>query len=369
MSYSLIFKKILDEVKREKPNNLRRPKVGWTCTYLPLEILEAGDLSPFRILPEATTEKADSYLDPNFCPFLKASLERALSGGYSFLSGIIFLNSCDGMRRLFDAWRFYCKPSFSYLLDLPRIINPSSIRFFREALEELIERLNLYFGIKITEERLLSAIERSNRTRALIKDLFSLQGKGDPPITHGDLLDILSEGWRVDRSSFNLALESFLNEVGEGGEIPPRSPKLMVTGSLLDGTALIRLIEELGGEVVASDLCIGLRVLESVPLDSDPLSSLSQAYLEKPPCARMHDTERRIQGLKQKLIESETQGLIYVSLKFCDPYLYEVPAIEEAIKGIGVPMLFLEGEYTGKIGGATRTRIQAFIEVLKRDDR
>ncbi len=367
MNSFLTFKKILDDLKRNDSSCQNKELIGWTCTYLPLEILEAANLTPFRILPEPDTEKADSYLDPNFCPFIKASLEKALSGEYPSLSGIIILNTCDGMRRLFDAWRFYCKPSFSYFLDLPRVIRPSSVAFFKESLKDLIHQLDFYFGRKITEEDLQIAIERSNRSKALMKELFSLQGMGEPPLTHGDILEILSEGWKIDRFLFNQALEKFISLLGENKKTCSEAPKVMVTGSLLDGSALIRMIEELGGEVVASDLCIGQRILNLVNLDTDPLDSLSKAYLGKPPCARMQDTKRRIEGLKQRLMESRANGLIYFSLKFCDPFLYEAPAIEEAIKETGVPLLFIEGEYTGKPGGGIRTRIQAFLEVLRRD--
>ncbi|MGQ9776585.1 MAG: 2-hydroxyacyl-CoA dehydratase subunit D [Thermodesulfobacteriota bacterium] len=369
MNYPLIFKKILRDIKEKGPESPRNPLLGWTCTYLPIEILEGAELTPYRILPEATTEKADSYLDPNFCPFIKAILEKALSGGYSFLNGIIILNTCDGMRRLFDAWRFYCNPPFSYFIDLPRVVTPSSIAFFGEELRNLINQLNLHFDRKFQEEKLLVAIERSNRTRTLINELFASQGRGDPPLRHGDILEIISERWEVDRKLFNQALECFLNKLGDNRYDYPKHPRLMVTGSLLEGSTLINLIEELGGEVVMSDLCTAQRDLMNICLGSDLLISLSKAYLEKPPCARMYDTEQRIKSLKKRLVESKAQGLIYFSLKFCDPYLYELPAVEDAVKGIGVHFLHIEGEYREKLSGNIRTRIQAFIEVLKENEK
>jgi benzoyl-CoA reductase/2-hydroxyglutaryl-CoA dehydratase subunit BcrC/BadD/HgdB len=369
MSQSLAFKKLLNGLKSEASEVRGNPVLGWTCTYLPLEILDAAGLSSYRILPETSSERADAYLDPNFCPFIKASLGKVLEGGYSFLSGIVMLNTCDGMRRLYDAWRFYCHPPFSFLLDLPRMITSSSMASFREGLADLIGKIERQFGVTVTKDGLASAIEEANRTRALIRRLFSSQGRGDPPLRHSDILDILAEGWTNQRKIFNKALDHFLAELGTDSSVVSRGPKLMVTGSLLDGSFLIRLIEELGGEVVASDLCIGERFLDRVILGSDPVFSLCKAYLEKAPCARMYDTERRISHLKQELDKTNAEGVIYFVLKFCDPYLYEVPAAEEALRRIGVPMLFIEGEYTGRISGGTRTRVQAFLEILGRDAR
>ncbi len=369
MNPILDFKKIIHEEKRRTSNLQEGPVIGWTCTYLPLEILEGAGISPWRILPETSSDKGDAYLDPNFCPFIKASLGKALEGGYSFLSGIIILNSCDGMRRLYDAWRFYCHPSFSYFLDLPRMVTPSSIAFFRDGLKDLIKQIEDHFRLKISEDGLINAIEGANTTRTYLKRLFSLQGRGDPPLMQSDILEIVSEGWKNPRRVFNKSLNIFLQGLETYPPTHLEGPRVMITGSLMEGSALIHLIEELGGQVVSSELCVGNRIIDQIVLDSDPLGSLSKAYLEKTSCARMYDTEQRIGHLKQELERTQAQGLIYFSLKFCDPYLYEAPAIEETLRQMGMPMLFIEGEYTGKMGGGIRTRVQAFLEVLERDAR
>lgn len=359
------FKEILSNLKKEEPDAEGRPVIGWTCTYLPLEILDAGGLHSYRILPEPSSERADAYLDPNFCPLIKASLGTAIERGYSFLSGIVMLNTCDGMRRLYDAWRFYCSPSFCFLLDLPRIINSSSVAYFRERLQELTEEIERHFEVKITEDKLAYAIEEANFTRLLLRRLLSLQGRGDPPLRQGRIFDIFAEGWRNPRRIFNKTLEQLVDRLEVEIGTPSNGIRLMLTGSLLGGSPLIRLVEELGGEVVFSDICTGGRFLEEVVSSSDPLWSLSEAYLQKAPCARMYDTERRISYITDQVKRTEVQGVLYFSLKFCDPYLYEAPAIQEALSQMGIPVLFIEGEYTGIVSGGIRTRVQAFLEMLE----
>ena len=367
MDETLSFKEILSDLGKEEPDFEERPMMGWTCTYLPLEVLDAGGLHAYRILPEPSSEQADTYLDANFCPFIKASLGKAIEGGYSFLSGIVMLNTCDGMRRLYDAWHFYCSPSFCFLLDVPRIISSASVAYFRERLQELTEHIEHHFRVKITEDGLAQAIEEANHTRFLLRRLLPLKGKGNPPLRDGDIVDIFAEGWRNPRGIFNKALERLVVLLEGETCIPLKGLRVMLTGSLLDGGSLIRLVEELGGEVVASDLCTGGRVLEEVSLSSDPLRSLSEAYLKKTPCARMYDTERRISHIKKEVDRTGAQGVLYFSLKFCDPYLYEAPAVEKALRQMGVPILFIEGEYAGKVSGGMRTRVQAFLEMLERN--
>jgi benzoyl-CoA reductase/2-hydroxyglutaryl-CoA dehydratase subunit BcrC/BadD/HgdB len=360
------FEEILNDLEIGMPDSDEKPVIGWNCTYLPLEILEAADLQAYRVLPEPSSEKADAYLDPNFCPLIKSALGKAIEGGYAFLSGMVMVNTCDGMRRLYDAWRFYSPSPFSFLLDLPRLITPASLAYFKDQLQGLITHIDRYFGKKITKDKLSHAVEQSNVTRALLRRLMALQNRGNPPLRHADILDILSAGFRKPRRIFNAALERLVHLLENAVEGPSGGLKVMVSGSVLDGSALIRMVEELGGEVVASDICVGGRFLEEIVLSSDPLSDLSEAYLKKRPCARMTDTGARVSLLKEDVTRTGAQGVIYFCLKFCDPYLYEAPAVAEALREMGVPILSLEGEYTGRISGGIRTRVQAFVEMLEK---
>jgi len=87
--------------------------------------------------------------------------------------------------------------------------------------------------------------------------------------------------------------------------------------------------------------------------------ALSRAYLRKPPCARMSDGRRR-QYLEASM--QGVQGVIYYVPKFCDPYLYELPSLRGLCEEKGIPLLVLEGDYTGRVTGGMRTRVEAFLE-------
>jgi benzoyl-CoA reductase/2-hydroxyglutaryl-CoA dehydratase subunit BcrC/BadD/HgdB len=292
----------------------------------------------------------------------------AVSGEFSALSGVVMLNTCDGMRRLYDAWKHYCGPPFSFLLDLPRISRPYSVSYFRGRLERLKRALEEHFQVEITSERLFQAIEAANHTLSLCSRLNELQGRGDPPLRRSDILEILSLGSRVPREAFNRALESMVSDLEASPERTPSGVKVMIAGSPLCGSGLVRLVEELGGEVTEADLCIGGRFRRQIPLTGDALAWLSKAYLGKAPCARMWDSAGRIEHIKGGLFKSGAKGLIYHSLKFCDPYLYEAPAVQSALEGLGVPVLAVEGEYSYKVGGGIRTRVQAFLEMLEANE-
>ena len=97
-----------------------KPLIGWVCSYTPEEIIMAAGCQPFRLSGSGEPVKqADAYLHANLCPYVRGVFDQALEGAYQ-LDGVVFVNSCDAMRRLYDVFRLYLKPHFSFMLDLPR---------------------------------------------------------------------------------------------------------------------------------------------------------------------------------------------------------------------------------------------------------
>ena len=81
--------------------------VGYSCTFIPEEILHAAGLLPFRLRGIGTTSVSigDSYFGPVNCSLPKCMLQLAGQGSYTFLDGAIISNGCDSMRRLEECWR------------------------------------------------------------------------------------------------------------------------------------------------------------------------------------------------------------------------------------------------------------------------
>jgi benzoyl-CoA reductase/2-hydroxyglutaryl-CoA dehydratase subunit BcrC/BadD/HgdB len=117
--------------------------------------------------------------------------------------------------------------------------------YFKEQLQGLVTHLDRYFGVRITSERLARAVEAANTTRDLLKRLLALQNRGDPPWGHADIVDILSAGFRSSREPFNAAQAQLVHGLEEEGERPSGGLKVLVSGSALDGSVLIRMVEEL----------------------------------------------------------------------------------------------------------------------------
>jgi benzoyl-CoA reductase subunit C len=51
-------------------------------------------------------------------------------------------------------------------------------------------------------------------------------------------------------------------------------------------------------------------------------------------------------------------------MKYCDTHGYEVPGVKDYLESLGLPVLYLEHEYTMIALAPLRTRVQAFLEMI-----
>ena len=109
----------------------KNEKIGYACAYTPLVLIHAADYTPYRILPMSECpDQAGQLLHDNLCPHVKRILDRAISNDLPELCGGVFINSCDAMRRLRDAWQRVRPADKIILLDLPAIADDAAIAFF-----------------------------------------------------------------------------------------------------------------------------------------------------------------------------------------------------------------------------------------------
>jgi benzoyl-CoA reductase/2-hydroxyglutaryl-CoA dehydratase subunit BcrC/BadD/HgdB len=343
----------------------QQPVIGWFCAYTPVEILVAAGLQPYRIVPAPgrAINTADGHIERNFCPYVRTCLGEALEGNYRFLDGLVVVNSCDAMRRLYDVWRHYLG-GFVTLLDLPRTDSEAAVAYHRECLGRLAGEMEAHFGLSIEPEAMTRAIDARNQARRRLKELYRRNLSAGLPLSSVDVHAVVRASNMLPVETFGPILESLLVEVGNtsGGR---RGPRVLVSGSIMDNPGVLEIIEGSGAVVVGDDLCTGTRQLwELVEAGPDPLTALSRYYLGRTPCPRMKEARRRFDHVFRLVDEFGADGVIFYTLKFCDPFLFDVPVLKARLAERGIPGLLLESDYSPGTLGRVRTRLQAFIEML-----
>ncbi|MBF7082583.1 2-hydroxyacyl-CoA dehydratase [Desulfallas sp. Bu1-1] len=311
--------------------------VGWTCSYIPEEIIAAAGLKPYRLVADGTkVTRADACLPGNFCAQVTGCLDAGLAGRYPYLSGVVIGFSCNAAVHLYNAWRRCITHGFVYGLELPRRDTPEARKFFSKNLGHLLLALEQHYGRRVSQEDLWRAIAETAETRRLLRHLYHLRREARPLVSGSEAMALVRMAATIPKNELNPDLVRIIDNLTAKKETAGGSrPRILVTGGILP-PALVELIEECGGLVVCEDACNGLRYFTGMENtgdtweSGDPLLKLATAYLGKPPCPRMsRAAETRSAELIKLAREYRADGVVYYSLKFCDVNLYEFPLLKK----------------------------------------
>ncbi|MGB3128776.1 MAG: 2-hydroxyacyl-CoA dehydratase family protein, partial [Dehalococcoidia bacterium] len=256
--------------------------VGYFCSTVPEEIITAAGLTPFRMRATGSTgtEESDAFYSSINCSFPRHCFNQVLTGDFKFLDGIVCVNSCDHVRRIYDNWKRFVPTDFIEMMSLPRKTGPDQVGWYTEELAMLKDKIGKHFGVEITDDRLWKAIKLHNETRRLQKKLYELRKQEKPPITGAETLAVMVAGTAMPKEQYNEMLRELLDELS-GSEGPGgHRARLLIVGGILDDPAYVKVIEDQGGLVVTDSTCFGSRLMW-VEVDenaSDPVTALAQYY-------------------------------------------------------------------------------------------
>jgi len=365
----------LQQVARDPAGRAREWKatggkvIGYRCLYSPEEIITAAGMLPYPLYgtPEPI-RLADAYFQACTCEYIRNVFDLALDGKLDFLDGLVLSNTCDVVKRLCDIWGAYLRHTPVHMIANPqRLMNDGNRAFYMEELRRYRERMEQISGVEITDAKLCEAIALHNETRSLLREIYALRRADPPPLSGAEALDICMAASVVPPEEANTLLRRAFQEIRDRHIQDNIGPRILVTGSILDHPALLRMIDEEGGVVVGEDLCNTMRtfwhpVEES--LDLPPLEALWRFGNRRPWCACMHPTEARLEFLLELVKDLDAEAVIYLNLKYCHPFLYEAPLYRKALEERHIPTHILEVGHDMSGHGQLRTRIQAFIEML-----
>ncbi|MGD0209474.1 MAG: 2-hydroxyacyl-CoA dehydratase family protein [Desulfomonilia bacterium] len=363
----------LDNEFVEKWKKGKGKVVGYSCTFIPEEILHAAGLLPFRLRGVGTTSVSigDSYFGPVNCSLPKCMLQLAGQGSYTFLDGAIISNGCDSMRRLEECWRKASEdypgtlPGYYEFFSVPHKSVDYSIEFYAQELKHMIATLERHFKVDITDKALKKSIKVYNQGRVLLKKLDELRYRNDVPITGSDAMAILIAGHAMPREEWGTMLTDIIAGLERSPFVSDHKKRLMLIGSANDDVDFIRLIEDGGAIVVADTVCFGSRTYANlVDEKADPVHTLASHYLSNSVCPRMlgyyKDRRSYIMDLVNK---ASVDGVILQNVRFCDLHGSENGVLERDLEAAGIPCLRLEREYGPLVEtGRVRMRLDAFME-------
>jgi len=352
--------------------------IGYICSFVPLEIITAAGCIPFRVrgnIHEPIT-KGDTLLETIVCPYYRSCFDLSLKQKYDFLSGMVIPHGCDSMVRSYSAWSYSLPYSYFHFINIPTVCGESSFEFFDAELNTFRKSLMEFAEKVVTDEDLAKAIQIYNENRDKVRVLYEFR-KANPPLISGtELTMALTVGSSLPVGEANTLFDQVSAEIGRRKKSPLQGgPRIFIDGACLDNIEIIKLVEELGGNVVADTICNGARdYFPRTDVGGDPMDALAHRYLDKINCPKTYrenktgtfegDIASRFGDIGAYAREFKVDGAILYVYKYCDPFGFEVPARKAYYKSINIPLLHLEDVYSAGTMSQLRTRIQAFLEMI-----
>ena len=350
-----------------------RKVVGIYCTYCPQELVLAAGAIPVGLCgtKEDPIAQAEETLPRNLCPLIKSSYGFAVSDTcpfFHFSDLIIGETTCDGKKKMFELMQ-EMKPV--HVMQLPHLNETqASFDLWVEELRRLKHFLEERLEVTITDEAIWEAIEVINQETAAAKAICDLNQMDPPPLKGVDLLTITwSRGFSADKEEVIAMLNDFYQRCSneENKDTPGYKPRVLLTGCPVGlGTEkVIRLVDEVGGTVVAMENCSGYKTLELQTSNEydDPIVALAHKYLSIP-CSCMSPNTYRMELLERMVVDFQVDAVIDLTWQACHTYNVEAYQVGKLIKSKGIPYLHLESDYSNSDLESLKVRIEALLEMV-----
>jgi benzoyl-CoA reductase subunit C len=342
---------------------------GYFSNYIPEEIIAAAGFHPLRIIGryETSNHHGQSLYTP-VCSFARDIFAASESDVFSFVSNVIFPNSCDSLKVLQQMWENDLTSPPVYVLLHPIQIYDHSVRYFAQQIEKLANILKHDSGLNFTDLQLVDCIQRYNHTRNLLRKLYTFADDKPHFLKGSDRIALVTAGMIMDRDEYNQILQLIVTEVFSADSVEQEAGKrIMVIGPLVDNLELLETIEQLGTSIVADDITNGSRYFDlDVDLDGNLYENLAKRYLRSGPSPTINTNIRDDEEFfRRRVTDMSLDGIIFINQKFCEPHVHSYLAKMEILKEMRVNALMLEVEHNRTtVSERDLLRVESFIEML-----
>ena len=348
--------------------------VGTYCSFIPTELIIAAGAIPVTLC--ATSEEpiaaAQEHLPSNLCPLIKASYGFALTDTcpyFYFSDFIVGETTCDGKKKMFELMNDIKN---TYVMQLPSSRDEVALTMWEAEIKKFWKKLEDFYGVTITEEDVKKAILQKNAERDLVLEYLDLGKLNPSPISGYEL------GTKLDTLSFIPSMEERCKQLREridevkadweanyNGKVS-RKPRILITGCPNGGVRdkTIKVLEELGADVVAFDACNSNREkIEKVDTTLPVTEALAKKYLNIN-CSVMSPNTNRLKFISDMIDDYQVDGVLEIILQACHTFSIESYNVKKSVLAKKIPYLKVETDYSKADAGQINTRLEAFLETI-----
>jgi benzoyl-CoA reductase subunit C len=352
-----------------------RPVIGSFPMNFPGELAHAAGALPVILQEsEAPITYGHGVLFPFYCGYTRSIVDQAMLGEFKVLDAIMFGDHCVQLLGAADAVRATLPDTRVIFFQLiSSMCDPWTLGRARESFMTLKNELEEFIGRPIEDSALQASVRLFNRNRQLQRQLYDMRTAGVTDLTATQMQHVVKSSMVMDRADHTALLEQLIAAIQQGSETSRKGIRLHLSGHFCQAPKpeILDMIESCGAVVVGDDLYHGFRYISTDVVEGgDPIDGLAKWYLARNtgvPCpTRVQNNVDWDAYLLGAMEREAADGMIVLMAKFCEPHMYYYPEVKEAFERRGVPHLLIETEHEGMAIESLKTRVETFLEVVKR---
>jgi len=353
--------------------------VATYCVFVPDEIILAADAIPVGLCAgtQFSVPLAEEVLPRNTCALIKSSFGFKLGRICPYVQTshlIVGETTCDGKKKMFEILGEYHP---IYIMEVPnkktqlsRDLWMGEVTAFKQVIEKLSRN-------EVTVDKLAQAIKLVNDRRRALQRLYNTRKARPVPLSGKDALLVTQVAFYDDVArciqQVNTLCDEVESRIASGdGVFPANAPRILISGSpmAIPNWKLHHILETAGAVVVCEESCTGTRYFSDlVPEDGgtveEQLRNIAERYLQIH-CACFTPNDERLDDIVRLVREYQVDGVVHYNLQFCHTYANEAVKVERILAKEGIPLLRIESDYSDEDVGQLRTRVDAFLEMIRR---
>ncbi|NCC24173.1 MAG: 2-hydroxyacyl-CoA dehydratase [Deltaproteobacteria bacterium] len=355
-----------------------RKVIGSFCVFVPEEISLAADAVHVGLCSgaDAGKEEAEKLVPRNTCALIKSFIGFKMAKLCPFTEScdlIVGETTCDGKKKAYEAFGELVP---MLVMEVPQQKRACDRELWKAEVLRYMVEVEKLTGKTITAEKLKAAIKTVNDRRRVLQRLNRLREADPAPISGRDALLINQVGFYDDPVRFTASISTLCDQIEERikagqGVAPKGTPRLLLSGCpmAVPNWKLPYVIESSGAVIVGEESCIGTRntrdlVDESGETLEEMIETIVDRYL-KIDCACFTPNTERMDNVAAIARELKADGVVQYTLMFCQPYGHEAIKLGNRLEKESIPSLAIETDYSMEDVEQLKTRVEAFVEMLK----
>jgi benzoyl-CoA reductase/2-hydroxyglutaryl-CoA dehydratase subunit BcrC/BadD/HgdB len=352
----------IETIKKFKQNG------GRVAAVLPIhysrELLRAFNILPVEVWgpPQVAVGQGASHLQAYVCSICHNSMSYIQQGGLDIADIILVPHACDSLQGVGSVLLDFVSTKQPVIpLYIPRDTRVSDIEFLSAELRSVYDRLAEITGLHPSNAELSASAEREEAADQLLLSLH-LQN-AYLPFSNAEIYKIIRSREYLPAEEFTQVAESALNQVAK---TPRKGTPILLEGIVPEPADILETLSELGAAVVADDMASCGRRLYPRGASADPLTRMAERILSAPPDPmRGSPIRARREHLVEMAQRTQSKGIIFYVVKFCEPELFDLPILRQELKDAGLPSILIETDLNTRLSQQIRTRLGAFMEILQ----